>query len=244
MVFPQLGRPTTGGEVRKLGMVGGTGPESTIAYYRAVIAGVQEIKGPNCLPPLVLDSVNVFEILGYCSRQDYDGLTGYLLTSVECLAAAGAEVATLTGLTPHIVFDQLRAVSPIPLVSAVETTRDAALNRGAGRLALLGTEFTMTQDFFTRPLRKAGLEVITPSASEIAFIQDKIVNELAHGLIPEATRAGFVAIIERLRDEHQAQQVILGCTELPLLLDDSTSPLPCIDAVEIHTRALVTAITG
>lgn len=225
-------------------MVGGTGPESTIAYYRAVIAGVQEIKGQSCLPPLVIDSVNVFEILNYCSRQDYDGLTGYLLTSVRRLAAAGAEVATLTGLTPHIVFDQLRAASPIPLISAVETTRDAALDRGAGRLALLGTQFTMTQDFFTGPLRTAGLEVFTPSASEIAFIQDKIVNELAHGLVTGATRDGFVAIIERLRDEHQVQQVILGCTELPLLIEERTSPLPCIDAVEVHTRALVAAITG
>ena len=192
----------------------------------------------------MIDSVDVFKILGYCSRQDYGGLTDYLLTSVERLAAAGAEVATLTSLAPHIVFDQLRAVSPVPLVSTVETTRDAALNCGAGRFALLGTEFTMTQDFFTLPLLKAGLETITPSASEIPFVQDKIVNELAHGLIPEATRAGFVAIIRRLRDEHQAQQVILGCTELPLLLDDRTSPLPCIDAVEIHTRALVAAITG
>ena len=229
--------------MRKLGMVGGTGPESTISYYRAVTAGVQAIEGPHSLPPLAIESLSVFEVLGYCSREDYDGLTEYLLSAIERLATAGAEVATLTALTPHIVFDRLRSKSPVPLISAVETTRDAALQRGTGRLVLLGTEYTMTQDFFTRPLRDAGLEVLTPSQAEIAYIQNKIVDELEHGIITDETRDGFVAIIKRLRDEHGGQQVVLGCTELPLLLDDSTSPLPCLDPVEIHTRALVASIT-
>ncbi|MFT0848422.1 amino acid racemase [Actinomycetaceae bacterium L2_0104] len=229
--------------MRKLGMVGGTGPESTISYYRAVIAGVQATEGSHSLPPLVIESLSVFEVLGYCSREDYDGLAGYLLSAIERLATVGAEVVTLTGLTPHIVFDQLSSKSPVPLISAVETTRDAALERGVGRLALLGTEYTMTQDFFARPLRDAGLEVVTPSQTEIAYIQDKIVSELEHGIVTDETHDGFVAIIERLRDEHGCQQVVLGCTELPLLLNDASSPLPCLDTVEIHTRALVAAIT-
>lgn len=228
--------------MRRLGLVGGTGPESTIAYYRAVIGGVQAARGPETLPPLLIDSLSVFRVLELCSREDDDGLTDYLTESVAGLARAGAEVATLTALTPHIVFDRLAERSPIPLVSAVVATRDAALERGVKRVALLGTEYTMTRDFFAVALREAGIDVVIPSAEEITYIQEKIVRELEHGVVLEETRAGFVAIIERLREQQGAEQVILGCTELPLLLDDETSPLPCLDPVEIHTRALVSAV--
>ncbi len=230
--------------MRKLGMIGGTGPESTIAYYRAVLSGVQEVVGTGRLPQLSIESLSVFEVLDLCSREDYDALTDYLGSALRRLVAAGAEVATLTALTPHIVFDRLEADSPIPVISAIEATRDAALEGGATRLALLGTEYTMTRDFFARPLRDAGLDVFTPAPGEIAYIQDKILHELEHGIVVDDTRDGFTAVIRRLRDEEGAEQVILGCTELPLLLNDGNSPLPCLDPVQIHTRALVEAITA
>ncbi len=230
--------------MKKLGMIGGTGPESTIAYYRAVITGVQEARGAQSLPPLSIESLSVFEVLEFCSRQDYDGLTEYLTAAVDHLVAGGAEVATLTALTPHIVFDRLQQASSIPLISAIDATRDAALQRGIACVALLGTEPTMTQDFFARPLREAGLKVVIPAPDEIGYIQDKIVHELEHGIATEATLDGFTRIIRRLRDEEGAQQVILGCTELPLLLNDENSPLPCLDPVTVHTRALINAITG
>ena len=225
-------------------MIGGTGPESTIAYYRSVIAGVQEVAGAETLPEIVIESLSVFRVLDLCAREDYDALVDYLGSAVDRLAGAGSQVATLTALTPHIVFDRLQATSPIPLVSAVEATRDAALARGARRLALLGTQPTMTQDFLARSLREAGLDVVTPAPSEIAYIQDKIVRELEHGLVLDETRDGFAAIIRRLRDEGGAEHVVLGCTELPLLLGDETSPLPCLDPVEVHTHAVVAATTG
>lgn len=229
--------------MKKLGLVGGTGPESTVLYYRSVIEGVQHRKGLEYLPELSIESLSVFRVLDFCSREDYDGLVAYLVAALERLAAAGAEFATLTGFTPHIVFDRLRDASPIPLVSAIEETCAEAISRGTARVALLGTEYTMTRDFFSRPLRAAGLVVVTPNAEEVAYIQDRIVRELEHGAVTDGTRDGFVRIIERLRAEEGAEQVILGCTELPLLLDDTSSPLPCLDTVEIHTRALVTGIT-
>ncbi|MFT3874884.1 MAG: amino acid racemase [Propioniciclava sp.] len=228
--------------MRKLGLIGGTGPESTIAYYRAVINGVQEQAGAEVLPPLAIESLSVFTVLGLCAREDYDALTDYLATAVRNLAAAGAEVASLTALTPHIVFDRLQDSSPIPLVSAIDATRDAAREQGATRLALLGTKPTMTQGFFARPLAQAGFEVLIPAPDEVEFVQDRIVRELEYGIVTDATLAGFIAVIERLRDEEGAQQVILGCTELPLLLNDAVSPIPCLDPVQAHTRALVAAV--
>lgn len=224
-------------------MIGGTGPESTIAYYRAVTDGVQGVLGVGHLPSLSIESVSVFEVLRLCTSDDYDGLTEYLSSAIRRLAAAGAELATLTGLTPHIVLEGLRAASPIPVISAIDAAKDAALKRGTTTL-LLGTEFTMTRDFFLQPLRSAGLRVVVPNAGEIAYMQKKIVDELEHGIVVSETRAAFVSIISRLREEEGAQQVMLGCTELPLLLDDTTSPLPCIDVVEEHCQVLVRAITG
>lgn len=235
-------RSDRGGPIRKLGLVGGTGPESTISYYRTLTQGVQNAVGVGQLPPLVIDSLSVFDVLDLCARDDMDGLLAYLSSSIDRLAAAGAEVATLTALTPHIVFDRLRDASPIPLISAVEATRDEALARNVSAVALLGTEPTMTGDFFAQPLRDAGIDVAIPDAKEIAFIQDRIVRELEQGIVTDATREGFVSIIERLRADRSVDSVVLGCTELPLLLDDTSSTVPCLDPVEIHSRALIAAI--
>lgn len=230
--------------MKKLGLVGGTGPESTVLYYREIIAGVGAVLGLQTLPPLSIESLNVFTVMGMCADERFDELTAYLLGAVQRLAAAGAELATLTGNTPHIVFDRLQAVAPIPLISAVEATRDAARDRGLRRLALLGTEFTMTNDFFARPFEQSGIGLAVPTREEIAYIQDKIAAELEHAVVTDETRERFVAIIERLRDEEGVEQVILGCTELPLLLDDDSSPIPCLDTVAVHTRVLVDAIVG
>lgn len=225
--------------MRKLGMVGGTGPESTLLYYRAMTEGVQRECGAEQLPELVVDSLSVYRVMDFCDREDLDGLTAYISAAVDNLVAAGGEVATLTALTPHIVFDRVRAASPVPMISAVEVTRDEALARGVHTLALLGTEYTMTRGFVAGPLREAGLRVVLPTAEEITLIQSRIFHELEHGIVTEQTLADFRTIIERLRDEEGAEQVILGCTELPLILNDDTSPLPCLDALEVHTEALI-----
>ncbi|MFZ2510476.1 MAG: amino acid racemase [Gordonia sp. (in: high G+C Gram-positive bacteria)] len=229
--------------MQKLGLVGGTGPESTVFYYKAVIDGVQRVAGPQSLPMLTIESLSVFDVLDYCARRDFDGLTGYLTAAIDRLARAGAQVASLTALTPHIVFDRLRASSPIPLISAVEATCAAAVADGGRTVALLGTEYTMTEDFFSGALRDAGLQVMVPDAGEITWIQQRIVDELEHGIVTDDTRAGLIAIVGRLRGAG-ADRVILGCTELPLVLDDVVSPLPCLDPVQIHARALVAAIVA
>lgn len=135
-------------------------------------------------------------------------------------------MAALTGNTPNIVYDQLKQASPIPLVSAIEAGRDTTLQRGLHRVGLLGTVFTMTNDFFSRPLERSGVEVSVPRADEIALIQQKIESELEHGIVKEETRDQFTAIIRRMKKEDGIEQVILGCTELPLLLSDETSPCP------------------
>ncbi|MBS1460440.1 MAG: amino acid racemase, partial [Clostridium sp.] len=220
--------------MKKLGLVGGMGPESTVPYYRGIIYGVRERMGSNVLPFLSLESVDVFDIQRFCNEGRYDELTGYLLAAVRNLAAAGAEFAALSANTPHIVFDQLKQQTPIPLVSIIEAACEEAERRGLSRLGLMGTIFTMKGSFFKKPFEEKGIQVISPREEEMAYINEKIYTELEFADVREGIREGLVRIIRRMVEEDGIQAIILGCTELPLALDDRICPVPCLDTMKIH----------
>ena len=228
--------------MKKLGLVGGMGPESTVPYYRGIIYGVRERMGSNVLPFLSLESVDVFDIQRVCNEGRYDELTGYLLAAVRNLAAAGAEFAALSANTPHIVFDQLKQQTPIPLVSIIEAACEEAERRGPSRLGLMGTIFTMKGSFFKKPFEEKGIQVISPREEEMAYINEKIYTELEFADVREGIREGLVRIIRRMVEEDGIQAIILGCTELPLALDDRICPVPCLDTMKIHVQALVEEI--
>lgn len=141
------------------------------------------------------------------------------------------------------MFEQLKVASPIPLVSAIEATVEVAKARGVRKVGLLGTVFTMTNTFFVAPFEREGIAVVIPNAVEIAYIQGKIEAELEHGIVTDETRAGFVKIIEDMKTRAGIDQIVLGCTELPLLLSDESSPVPCLDTMAIHVATLVEKIT-
>lgn len=223
--------------MRKLGLIGGTGPESTVPYYRGIVFAVQRETGN--FPPLTIESVSVFDVLRLCGAGEYEKLTGYLLEAVRNLAGAGAEVAALTGNTPHIVFDRLQALSPIPLVSMVEATCRETVRRGLDRVGLLGTIFTMEEEFFWVPFREQGIQVAVPTRAEREYLNRVIADELELGTVREESRARVLAMVERMAREDGIQAVILGCTELPMLLSDRNSPVPCLDTMEIHINTLV-----
>lgn len=137
--------------MKKLGLVGGMGPESTIPYYHDIVYGVQETMGKSIFPELSIESVNVFTVLKLCDEKKYDELTEYLMSAINNLARSGAEFAALSANIPHIVFDRLREQSPIPLISIVEATCEEAKHRKLKKIGLLGTVFTMTGEFFKAP---------------------------------------------------------------------------------------------
>ncbi len=230
--------------MKKLGIVGGLSPESTIPYYKGIVYGVQKKIGDNILPNLTIESINVYQVLNLCVAQKYDELTEYLLAAINNLAAAGADFAAISANTPHIVFDRLAEKSPLPLVSIIDACCNEALNRGLKKIALMGTKFTMEGDFFKKPFIKAGIELITPNNNEIELINQKILSELEQGIVRDETRDIFIKIIERMKAENGAEAIILGCTELPLILNDSVSPLPCLDTMQIHIKTLVDLITA
>ena len=228
--------------MNKLGLIGGTGPESTIAYYKGIEYGVQRKSGRNFFPNLTIESLSVFEVLSFCERQDYEGLAAYLLRGIQNLAAAGAQYAALTGITPHIVFDRLAEQSPIPLVSMVDAARDYAARQGYRKVCLLGTLPTMNGSFFQRSFAARGVEVVTPAEDEKNYIGSKIETELELGRVLPDTRDAFRRIAERSIREEQVQAVVLGCTELPLIFQAVQLPVPYIDVMQVHINTLVDLI--
>lgn len=225
--------------MKKLGLVGGMGPESTIPYYHDIVYGVQNRIGKNFFPNLTIESVNVFDVLKLCNEQKYDELTDYLMQAIKSLIKSGADFVALSANTPHIVFDRLKEQSTVPLVSIVEVTRDEAVRLNKRKVGLLGTIFTMTDDFFKKPFYSSDIEIIIPTPEEMEYINRKISSELELGIVKKETLESFQTIIKRMADEEGIEAIILGCTELPLLLNDEVSPVPCLDTMKIHIQHLI-----
>jgi aspartate racemase len=223
-----------------IGLIGGIGPESTVDYYKKLIAIYQARKGDGSYPSIVINSIDLQAIVALVSANDLDGLITYLVREIERLAKAGAAYGALTANTPHIVFDDLARRSPIPLISIVEATYQAARSAGLRRLALLGTRFTMLGQFYPAVFAKGHLELVIPDSSSVALIHEKYMNELIKGNFLEPTRDQFIAIINTLRERDGIDGVILAGTELPLLLREvDIGGLPMLDTTEIHVEALV-----
>lgn len=228
--------------MKKLGLVGGLGPESTITYYHDIVYGVQNATGKQFFPNLTVESISVFELLELCSKGKYDEVVDYLMSAIKALANAGAEFAALSANTPHIVFDRLQTLSPIPLLSIVEAVKNEAVRCNYEKIGLLGTIFTMREDFFKTPFVEAGIKVVVPTEAEMDYINTKISQELELGIIKNDTLEQFKTIISRMRDEEGIEAIVLGCTELPLLLNSKVSPVTCLDTMKIHINAIIDAI--
>lgn len=224
--------------MKRVGLVGGLGPESTIDYYRRIIEKWHRTD-PSTAPPLMIDSLDVKLALRLV-KDDRPALVEYLQASVQRLASAGVDFIALTANTPHVVFGELLEHAPVPLLSIVEACAHEAARRGLRRLILLGTQFTMEEPFYRDVFARHGLEVFVPAKSDRDWVHDRYVNQLLVGQFRDETREELVALISRLREEHGADGVILGGTELPLLLTTPTiADLPVLDTTDLHVAAIV-----
>lgn len=223
---------------RIVGIVGGLGPESTIDYYRRLIERWQRFE-PGSTPAIVIDSLDVQRALRLVEH-DREGLTKYLLGSLRRLAGAGADFAAMTANTPHVVFDELAAKSPIPLVSIVETCADEVVRQRLRRPALLGTRFTMEGAFYPAVFARRGITVIPPDDAGRTMVHDRYIGELLKGDFKDATRDAIVALVGRMIEREKIDGVILGGTELPLLLPGTDiAGVPALDTTALHVDAIV-----
>jgi aspartate racemase len=223
--------------VKILGMIGGTGPESTVEYYRRLIAAYHARVSECGAPPIIINSVDNKNLVKWFTAGDHAPVINFLAAEIERLAHAGADFALIAAVTPHLVFDELQQRTRIPLLSIVEATADAAAAAHLRRLALFGTRFTMQATLFPAAFARRGLTIVVPNEKEQAFIHEKYMGELFVGAILDETRARLIGIVETMKQRDNVDGLILGGTELSLILREPTAAgLPVLDTTQIHVE--------
>jgi aspartate racemase len=226
--------------LKTLGIIGGIAPESTVEYYRLIISSYRTKAADGNYPSIILNSINLRRMLELVSAGASQELVRFLSAEIRKLAAAGADIALLASNTSHIVFDELESSSPIPLVSIVRSSCQAAKALGLKTVGLIGTRFTMQGKFYPEVFAKEGILVIAPAEKDQAYTHDKYMNELVNAKFLPETRLGLLAVVERMQQQKQIEGVILGGTELPLLLRDAGNlGIPFLDTTTIHVEAIV-----
>jgi aspartate racemase len=226
--------------MKTLGVIGGVGPESTIDYYKNIIAMYRERKRDGSYPQFVINSVNLKIGLDFMEVNNLAGMAEFLLKEIEKLPRAGAEFGIIAANTPHIVFDDVAPRSPIPLISIVEATCEFAKARGLKRLALFGTRYTMQSDFYEKVFSRAAIDLVVPDAKDQDYIHGKYFNELVIGKFLPETRAGLLAIVDQMKSRIDIDGVILAGTEIPLILrGENHNGVALLDTGKIHCQAAV-----
>ncbi len=225
--------------MKKIGILGGLGPESTIEYYRGIIDAFRHNDAQQ-IPEIILYSANVTDLLDLVSEKRWVDLVDYIVKKLTALKSAGAEFALISANTPHIVFDGVAAKSPLPLLSIVEETYKKTKTLDIKKIGLIGTKFTMESSFYSKTFSKGEIQIIVPNIDEQEYIHNKLMTEIERGIIKDETREGLLAIIHRMKEQHQIEGIILGCTEFPLILKQNAFGLPFLNTTAIHIESIVT----
>lgn len=226
--------------MKKFGLIGGVGPESTIAYYRLIIKRFQEITKSNSYPDFIIKNVDMTEMIDYVVNKDYTKLTDFLEKSTNYIQNAGVDFGAIASNTPHIVYDKLMDRIDLQMISIVEETCKRAQTMNLKTVGLFGTKSTMTSDFYQKTSAKFGLNIVIPSSKEIDYIHDKYMNELIYKDIREDTKLHLIKIANNLQDEHSIEGLVIGGTELSLILSQKDfKNMRLLDTAMIHVDAIV-----
>jgi aspartate racemase len=221
-------------------MIGGLGPESTIDYYRSIIARFRARQPDGGYPHLILNSLDVDKGIALLDAGRLGELADYLTAGVDVLVRAGADFGFIAANTPHLVFDEVQRRSAIPLVSIVRVTCDYAKALGLKKVGLFGTGFTMRASFYPEEFQRARIALVRPNELEQEFIHGKYIGELLNNQFLPETRTELLNIAQRMRSEDGIEALVLAGTELPLLLRNTTSSdIEFLDTTIIHVEAIV-----
>lgn len=222
-----------------IGLVGGISWTSTVDYYRYINEGINRTLGGLNFAECIIYSVNFDDFQKNNAAHDWDATFTLLANAAENLKNAGAEVIVLCANTAHIVADQITEKVQIPLIHITTATANAIHQKGLRKIGLLGTTYTMELDFYKDKLKANGIEPIIPERrADRDFIEESLRNELARGILNPETKKFYLKIIEELIQKG-AEGIILGCTEIPLLINQGDVSVPVFDSTKIHAQAAV-----
>ncbi len=218
---------------RRIGILGGISHKSTARYYELIHEKYFQKHGDYHYPEVVVFSLDFQKFTDLENRGDRDGYIGYIVEGVASLEKAGAELVIMAANSPHAVFDEVRKRANVSMISIAEVTAQKAREEGMKRLLLMGIRFTMQSSFYQRVYVKYGIEIITPSEEEQELIDHIVFDELVLGLVNEESRRKLLGII----GNYDVDGVILGCTELPLILSQGDTNVRLLDTLELHVEA-------
>lgn len=224
--------------MRRIGLLGGMSWESSALYYEILNAAVRERLGGYHSARVLMSSVDFAEVEAMQAAGEWEAAGALLAAEGAALEAAGAECLVLCTNTMHKVADAIEAATDVPLIHIVDVTAEAVRSAGLSRVALLGTRFTMEQAFVRDRLAAHGIEALVPPGEDRELVHEVIYGELVHGVVREASRAAYVDVVDRLVADG-AEGVVLGCTEIELLLRPQDVDVPVFATTRLHALAAV-----
>ena len=228
---------------KKIGIIGGLSPESTVSYYLHITRAYVERFGDHSYPEIIIYSVNLEQYHRWRSANRWDLVADDLITSAQRLRKAGADFALIATNTMHKVFDAVQAAVDFPLIHIIDATAVKARELGLKTLGLLGTRYTMSDGFYHDRIAQSGLSLVVPPIEDQTVVHRIIVEELIQGRLQESSRASYRRVIEALIDRG-AEGIVLGCTEIPLLIKQADASVPLLDTAVLHAdAALAYALT-
>ena len=228
--------------MKKVGIIGGIGPVSTVDYYNGIINGYRLKANDENYPEIIINSINMTEMLAHLQNNDLDALATMLVNAIHNVANAGAEFAVIASNTPHIVFERVQKQSPLPLISIVDETCTYAQSKGCKKVLVIGTRFTMSSGLYSEVFRKYDITAIVPSENEQTAIHDIIFPKLEDGIVVLEDKQKMLAIVNQLITEHDADALVLGCTELPLMINDEDLDILVLNTTQIHIESIINSI--
>lgn len=222
--------------MKTIGLIGGMSWESTADYYRILNTAISRKLGGLHSAKLVLYSVDFYELEKCLQSEDWDTIAEILTNAAQSLERAGADFIVICTNTMHKAAPRIQSKVGIPILHIAEVTADALLAQGIRKAALLGTSFTMEQDFYTKILTEKGIDVMIPDKADREFINRTIFDELCLGMIKDTSKSEFLSIISKLQT-NGAKGVILGCTEIGMLIQQKDTPIPLFDTTMLHAAS-------
>jgi aspartate racemase len=221
---------------KRIGILGGMSPESTVAYYEYLTRTYTERYGDYGYPEILIYSVSFQPYVDWPRQERWDRVAEGLAAAARALEAAGADFLLIATNTMHLVLDPVRASVRIPVLSLLDAVAEAIQDQGLATVGLLGTEFTMEKPLYPQALAARGITVLVPDAAARRYVNSVIYEELVAGQVRDESRAGYLAVIDGLA-ARGVQGIILGCTEIPLLVRQQDTPLPLFDTTRLHAEA-------
>lgn len=227
--------------MKKIGIVGGLGPESTMDYYKGIIDAFFPTYEKKGYPEISIESMDLHSVIALMRADAWDKIAKTIASRFERLREGGAELGAIASNTPHKMFKQIQSKTSLPLISIVEATCEYANRKKLKKLCLLGTELTMSSNYYQQVFDRHSVSLIVPTPDEQAFIQHKLFTEIEFGIIKDKTKTKLLSIVESIQNASHPDGLILGCTELPLIIKSEDVSIPCLNTTSIHISKIVAA---